>query len=857
MRIPVALRFLAVALGLMLGCAHSKNPFYSINVTVTPGTVALPASASQLFTAAIQGSTQGVTWAVQEAAGGTITAAGLYTAPAVLGTYHVVATSVENATKAGTAVITVEGAAQITSFTATPTVVASGGTTALQAVFSGGTGTLNPGALLVTSGQPVTVTPDQTTTYILTVASAAGAALNASASVTVTVAPPPVIQSFTASATSVLLGGSVTLTPVFSAGTGDIEPTAGAAVSGTAYTVSPTQTTTYTLTVTGALGAQVTSAVTVTVYPPLQITSFTASPATTLASGNVLLQPVFSGGTGAITPGVGAVTSGQSITVTPTATTTYTLTVTSPTGATLTAAAPVTVALPPVIQSLLASATSLVQGGSLTLTPAFSAGTGAITPAVGPVTSGTAYTVTPAQTTTYLLTVTGATGATVTSALPVTVIPPLQITSFAASPATSYPGASVSLLPVFAGGTGAVTPAVGAVTSGQSVTVTPDTTTTYTLTATDAQGNQMQATTQVLVRAHGSYSAVGPIGTPRKYHTATLLQDGTVLVAGGLPEDDASASFTVLNEAERFNPATGAFSPVGTMAQARTGHAAVLLQNGKVLLTGGNATWAPGLATTPIAATATAELWDPASGQFTLLGAAMTMPRRNHTATLLANGQVLICGGLEGAAASYGDILNTAELFDPVAGTFTATTAPMTVARQAHSAVALQDGTVLLLGGVAYDALLNPYGIPNAEVFTLTGTPPFLAAGSALATGRGQAGVALLPNGQVFVAGGLGPAGTWLQTTELYTPASGTFGLSALMGQAVPYPVGALLANGQVVVIGMGDTEVFNPAGPFFASMPGLGLPALNGLTATPLATTGKVLVVNLEGAKLLDPLNP
>ena len=549
-------------------------------------------------------------------------------------------------------------------------------------------------------------------------------------------------------------------------------------------------------------------------------------------------------------------TSGQGVTVTPGATTTYTLTVTSPTGATQTATALVTVAPPPVVQSFLASATSLVQGGSLTLTPTFSAGSGTITPGVGTVTSGTTSTVSPAQTTTYLLTVTGVTGASVTSSLLINVVPPLEITSFSASPATSYPGASVTLQPVFAGGTGVIAPSVGAVTSGQNYTVTPDTTTTYTLTATDPSGNQVQATTQVLVRAHGSYSATGPIGTPRKDHTATLLQDGTVLVAGGLPEDDGSASFTVLNEAERYNPVTGTFSPVGTMAQARTGHAAVLLANGQVLLTGGNSTWAPGLATAPIPATASAELWDPVSGQFTLLGSAMTVPRRNHTATLLGNGQVLICGGLQGAAASFGDILNTAELYDPVAGTFTATAAPMTVPRLSPGALGLADGTVLLLGGVAYDALLNPYGIPNAEVFTLTGTPPFVATVSSLSTGRGLPGVALLPNGQVFVAGGLGPAGTWLQTTELYTPASGTFGLSALMGQAVPYPVGALLANGQVAVIGQADTEVYNPAGPFYATMPGLGLPALNGLTATPLAT-GKVLVVNLEGAKLLDPLNP
>jgi hypothetical protein len=472
----------------------------------------------------------------------------------------------------------------------------------------------------------------------------------------------------------------------------------------------------------------------------------------------------------------------------------------------------------------------------------------------GTITSGGLYTA-PATAGTYHVVATSVENPTKSATAVVQAVATAQTTLLTATPATSYPGASVLLQPVFSVGTGVISPGVGAVISGQNYPVSPATTTTYTLTITDSQGNQTVVATQVLVRAHGSFGSTGTIGTPRKYHTATLLQDGTVLVAGGLPEDDASASFTVLLEAERYDPATGSFSPVGSMAQARTGHAAVLLQSGKVLLTGGNSTWAPDLATAPIAATNTAELWDPATGQFTALAATMTVPRRNHTATLLANGQVLICGGLEGAALNFGDILASAEIYDPVAGTFTATAAPMTVPRQLHNAQILADGTVLVLGGVAYDTLGNPYGIPNAELFTPGAATPFAATASALSTGRGQPAVALLANGQVFVAGGLGPAETWLQTTEIYTPATTRFSLSALMAQAAQYPVAATLASGQVVVIGEGDTEVFNPAGPSLATVPGV-VPTQNGLTATPMAN-GLVLVVNLGGAELFDPLNP
>ena len=637
------------------------------------------------------------------------------------------------------------------------------------------------------------------------------------------------------------------------------EGAAGGSVTATGLYTAPAAAGTYHVLATSNENTGIATAAAIQVVGQATLDSFTATPAQVTSGGPAVLQGTFEGGTGSIAPGVGAVVSGQQVTVNPTATTTYTLTVTDASGATQTASATVTVPAPALIQSFLASNTALTAGGSVTLTPTFSGGTGVVSPAPGAVTSGTGYPLTPTQSTTYELTVTDPFGNQVTSSLRVTVNAALQITSFNANPATLFPGASTSLQPIFAGGSGVITPSVGTVTSGGTYPVSPANTTNYTLTVTDALGNQANATTQVLLRAHGSYAATGPIGTPRKHHTATLLQDGTVLLAGGIPVDDATPSITVLNEAERYNPVTGAFTPVGTMTQARTGHAATLLASGKALITGGNAAWSDTLDTTPLPATATAELWDPATGQFTTLAHPMSVARRNHTATLLGNGQVLICGGLSGAVLNYGDIQASAELFDPTALTFTPLSPAMTVARQMHQALALQAGTVLLVGGTDYSmssGTATPYGIANADLFTLGATPGFAATATSLGTGRGHAGAVELAGGQVFVAGGLGPADTWLGTTELYTPGSRSFALSTPMVTAMADPVAALLPSGQVLVIGEGDTEVCTPLAGTVASVTGLGLPAQDGLTATSLAT-GKVLVVNLEGAKLFDPLNP
>ena len=322
--------------------------------------------------------------------------------------------------------------------------------------------------------------------------------------------------------------GSSSLTAVFANGTGVITPGNLAVTSGTAVSVSPTVTTTYTLTVTPAAGTALTQQATVTVYPAPIITSFQASKSGITAGESVSLTAVFTGGTGVITPGNLAVTSGNAVTVTPSTTTTYTLTVTPPVGAAITATVTVTVDAAPTIASFVASPTTVGPGGSASLTGVFANGTGVITPGNIPVTSGAPVSVTPSATTTYTLTVTNPFGTAITGTTTVTYNASAPaITTFNATPATIGAGSSSSLLADFVNGTGVITPGNIAVTTGTPVNVSPTTTTVYTLTVTPTSGT---AVTQTVDCDRGSSADDHEFWRePRDDHFGNKLQpDGSV-----------------------------------------------------------------------------------------------------------------------------------------------------------------------------------------------------------------------------------------------------------------------------------------------------------------------------------------
>ncbi len=243
------------------------------------------------------------------------------------------------------ATVTVDPVPTISGFTASPTAIeaGSGSSVSLTATFAGGTGVITPGNLSVTSGTPVSVSPTATTSYTLTVAPPVGS-VDATMTATVTVDPVPVITGFTASPNPVTAGESTGLTADFTGGTGVITPGNISVSNGVAASVSPTATTTYTVTVTPPVGSvNATQTLLVTVTPAASISSFTASPNPIVTGSSTQLTADFTGGTGEITPGNLAVTSGTPVSVSPTATTTYTLTVTPTTGTPATQTVTVTV----------------------------------------------------------------------------------------------------------------------------------------------------------------------------------------------------------------------------------------------------------------------------------------------------------------------------------------------------------------------------------------------------------------------------------------------------------------------------------------------------------------------------------
>src|ERR1035441_8109093 len=242
-------------------------------------------------------------------------------------------------------------------------------------------------------------------------------------------------------------------------------------------------------------------------------------------------------------------------------------------------------------------------------------------------------------------------------------------------------------------------------------------------------------------------------------HTATLLTNGQVLVAGG-----------GVSSAELYNPVTGVWTYTGSLGVALTGHTATLLTNGKVLVAGDG------------------ELYDPVTGVWTHTGSPVT-PRYYHTATLLPNGKVLVAGG------SRKDVtLASAELYDPATGHWTVT-GNLGTARERHTATLLVSGQVLVAGGFNYNGS-NDVTLASAELYD-PATGHWTATGSLGAARYGHTAT-LLTNGKVLVVGGNGS----VSFAELYDPTTGTWSPTGSLGGTIYDHTATLLANGQVLVAG-------------------------------------------------------
>ena len=314
------------------------------------------------------------------------------------------------------------------------------------------------------------------------------------------------------------------------------------------------------------------------------------------------------------------------------------------------------------------------------------------------------------------------------------------------------------------------------------------------------------------------FAAASSMKDAREEHTATVLPGGKILVAGG-----EGATGRALSSAELYDPIRGAFSVVASkMDTARAQHTATLISgcncpaDGKILIAGGRS------ATGSLGATLrNAELYDPVTGKFIATGA-MKATRARHSATLIASGplagNVLIAGGT--SDESGGDVA-TAELYDPATGQF-ASTGRMSTPRENHSATWLSPsvvsgplaGNVLVAGGGDASAASD-----SAEVFNPQ-TAAFSPVG-AMSTARTLQSAVLLAGGKVLIAGGQSSDTEFLQSAELFDPAHATFAATGTMQNLHAGATATVLENGDALIAGGRSSfaDLYDPtAGTFSAT---------------------------------------
>jgi hypothetical protein len=349
-------------------------------------------------------------------------------------------------------------------------------------------------------------------------------------------------------------------------------------------------------------------------------------------------------------------------------------------------------------------------------------------------------------------------------------------------------------------------------------------------------------TSRVTQATEPGFATTGSMVSPsRGYHTATLLDNGRVLIVGGQTVTEGSASF--FSSAELYDPAAGTFSPTGSMADARESDSATLLQDGRVLIVGGQNDQI----------LASAELYDPKTGKFSPTGS-LDAPRENHTATRMADGRVLIAGG-DPAGGDSQTPLASAEIYDPKSGTFSPT-GSMTTARLRAGAALLGDGRVLIVGGL--DAQVNT--LSTAEIYdpksgTFSPTGSILIAESVMA-------VMTLPDGRVFIAGATAYGSS---IAELYDPTTGSFSATGRMA-VHSMDTDVLLHDGRVLVLGgylagaggNGSADLYDPNTNSFGPAGTMTSPRL-GQSATVMAD-GRVVVAggaNDASAEVYTPPAP
>lgn len=356
----------------------------------------------------------------------------------------------------------------------------------------------------------------------------------------------------------------------------------------------------------------------------------------------------------------------------------------------------------------------------------------------------------------------------------------------------------------------------------------------------------------------GTFAETGSMTTARYWHTATLLNNGQVLIAGGV-----LSGFVFTASAELYDPTRGTFTPTGSMTTARAFHTASLLPDGRVLIAGGSSA-------TSVRGLTSAEIYDPSTGIFKAIGG-MNHGRECANAHLLNNGRVLLLGGWDASHQRVAD----AELYDPTTGSFANTGAYATDPKGGFCAVdpstLLPDGRVLTVWfdlADIYDPetglftqtgkLVGPlpllwtttllmdgrvlvvgesdgdYNYKGTELFDVN-TGGFTTGGS-MSTPHDAGSTTLLPSGSVLIAGGCSGSGGEHGATDVYEPNSGVFRLGPDLNRSRCLHTATLLNDGRVLIAGgiqsvqndptpfaeLYTPEVVTPA-PVLLSMPGDG----------------------------------
>jgi N-acetylneuraminic acid mutarotase len=366
-----------------------------------------------------------------------------------------------------------------------------------------------------------------------------------------------------------------------------------------------------------------------------------------------------------------------------------------------------------------------------------------------------------------------------------------------------------------------------------------------------------------------SWTAAASMAEARSFYTATVLDDGQVLVAGGFVRTNGEGPpFGGAYSAgvEIYDPSSNTWTPTGHLTTARAGHAAALLEDGRVLVAGGQMVVAPGR---PPVFLDSAEIYDPATGQWTVTGsmhvrrqepiltllpdgrvfvagsartrspdgrsaeiydpdtgqwtrvADMSTPRNDHIQVLLDDGRVLVAGGFRDTVPAPGAYFASAEIYDPQKNRWTPT-GSMTMPRADPEGIRLKDGRVLVTGG--FTVIFPQTRTNTAEIYD-PATGQWTLTGGAMSDPKVDHAIALLEDGRVLVAGGVKTLETPVASADLYDPRTDTWTPVPSMSRA-RYGISAVtLKHGRVLVVGglnvdpdtfptnaLASAEIFVPA---------------------------------------------